>query len=264
MFVTLLVPSNDKRLLGGGGVAASPFVIAVQDAGVPGIGHILNGGMIIGILAISAESVYLSSRVLRCMAHKKLVPELFARVDDKGRPRWALFVTGFTAVIFTYMNLSAGGITALNWFVNITSSCFFANWLIIAFTSFRFHAALKAQNDGLFGETYAWKSTKWPVAPVWLATISLLILSGCLAAAIKPLGSAAFTAENFLGYMIGIVIIIVGTIGFKLIMRTKWVDPATADLKTGRRTLDTEEIKQLDDYYQMPKWRRFLTYVQLW
>lgn len=29
VFITLLVPSNDERLLGGSGVAASPFVIGV-------------------------------------------------------------------------------------------------------------------------------------------------------------------------------------------------------------------------------------------
>jgi amino acid transporter len=28
--------------------------------------------------------------------------------------------------------------------------------------------------------------------------------------------------------------------------------------------LSVEEIKHLDEYYAKPKWRRFLTYVQLW
>lgn len=86
MFITLLVPSNDKRLLGGGGVAASPFVIALKDANIMGIPHILNAGMICSILAIAAESVYISSRILPTIAHQKLIPEVIAKVDDKGRP----------------------------------------------------------------------------------------------------------------------------------------------------------------------------------
>ena len=106
MFITLLVPSNDDHLLGGGGVAASPFVIAVNSAGIKGIPHILNVGMICGILAISAESIYLASRVLRTMSHKRLIPETFAKVDSKGRPRWALVITCAVAVILTYINLS--------------------------------------------------------------------------------------------------------------------------------------------------------------
>lgn len=46
-------------------------------------------------------------------------------------------------------------------------------------------------------------------------------------------------------------------------MKTPWRDPKTADLVTGRRILCEEEITQLDTYYAMPKWRRFLTYVAL-
>lgn len=106
MFITLLVPSDDERLLGGGGVTASPFVIATLDAKIPVIGDILNAGMIVGILAISAESVYLASRVLRTMAHQQLVPEFVARVDNKGRPRWALAITCAVGIILTYINLA--------------------------------------------------------------------------------------------------------------------------------------------------------------
>lgn len=106
IFLTILVPSNDKRLLGSSSVAASPFIIAVEDSGIPGIGSLLNAGMMCGVLAIAAESVYLSSRVLRTMAHQKLIPERLARVDDKGRPRLALAITSFVAVVLAYIQLS--------------------------------------------------------------------------------------------------------------------------------------------------------------
>ena len=106
MFITLLVPSNDSRLLGGSGVTASPFIIAINDAGIPVLGSIINAAMMIGILAIAAESVYLSSRILRTMAHQKLIPERFAGVDSRGRPRWALGITAVVATFLTYINLN--------------------------------------------------------------------------------------------------------------------------------------------------------------
>lgn len=106
VFLTILVPSNDKRLLGSSSVAASPFIIAVEDSGIPGIGSLLNAGMMCGVLAIAAESIYLSSRVLRTMAHQKLIPERLARVDDKGRPRLALAITCFVGVVLAYIQLS--------------------------------------------------------------------------------------------------------------------------------------------------------------
>ena len=192
---TLLVPSNDKRLPGGGGVAASPFVMAVQVSSIPAIGSILNAGMIVGILGIAAESIYLSSRIPRSMSHQKIVPEQFAKVDNKGPPVNSLILICLVAIILTYLNLSAGGIIALKWLLNITSSCFFVNWLIIDFTSYRFRAALKAQNDPLFSKNYAWTSDIWPRAPAWLSTISLFTLAACIAAAVKPIGSAKSSAE---------------------------------------------------------------------
>ncbi|KAH6893118.1 amino acid permease/ SLC12A domain-containing protein [Thelonectria olida] len=264
VFITILVPSDDPRLLGGSGAAASPFVIAVQDAGIPVISHIFNGGMIIGILAISAESIYLSSRIMRTMAHQKLIPEYFATVDSKGRPRWALGITALVAVALTYANLSAGGAVALNWLVSITSSCFFINWFIIAFTSWRFHQAIQAQNDTLFSEVYAWRSSKWPLAPVWLSIVSTAIFASCWAAGLKPIGVSGVSVETFFEYMLGVLIIGGFTLGYKLIYRTPWRNPKTADLQTGRRPLGEDEILQLDQYYALPKWRRFMTYVQLW
>ncbi|KAH8667793.1 amino acid permease/ SLC12A domain-containing protein [Ilyonectria robusta] len=264
IFITLLIPSDDERLLGGSGVTSSPFVLAVTNAGVKGIADLMNACMIIGILAIAAESVYLASRVLRTMAHQKLIPELIARVDAQGRPVWSLVITGATALLLTYLNLNGSGAEVFNWLLSITSASFFMNWIIISFTSWRFHQALAAQNDALFSQVYAWKSVAWPTAPIWLMTISILLLACCLGAGIGDLSTTPFSAYNFFQYAIGILIIVVFTAGYKVIMKTPWRDPKTADLVTGRRTLSQAEITQLDNYYAMPSWRRFLTYIQLW
>lgn len=155
VFITLLVASDDERLVGGKGITASPFVIAIQDSGIPGIPHILNAGIMVGILAISAEAVYLFSRIVRTMAHQNLISHWIAQVDCRGRPRRALLVTCTVGVMFTHINLSSGGKDALNWLVQITASSFFVNWIIVAFTSYRFHQCLKAQNDSLSNEVYA-------------------------------------------------------------------------------------------------------------
>ena len=62
--------------------------------------------MILGVLAISAEAVYLASRVLRTMALQKLIPQSMAKVDSKGRPRWALAITIAVSIALTYIALS--------------------------------------------------------------------------------------------------------------------------------------------------------------
>lgn len=80
----------------------------------------------------------------------------------------------------------AGGVVALNWFVSITSASFFINWMIVAFTSWRFHKVIAAQDDQLFSGLYAWKSTMWPLAPVWLMTVCTLLLICCVYVGAKP------------------------------------------------------------------------------
>lgn len=64
--------------------------------------------------------------------------------------------------------------------------------------------------------------------------------------------------------MFGLILIVFSGIGYKLIFRTKYRDPRTIDLQTGRRPLGIEEVKELDDYKIMPHWRKFVSFVQLW
>lgn len=106
LFITLLVRSDDDRLLSGSGVAASPFIIAVDQSGIPGIASLLNAGMMCSILGVGAEGMYLSSRVLWTMAHQGLIPQRLARVDEKGRPRLALLITGVVAIALSYMQIA--------------------------------------------------------------------------------------------------------------------------------------------------------------
>lgn len=64
--------------------------------------------------------------------------------------------------------------------------------------------------------------------------------------------------------MIGLTLIVLSGVGYKVICRTKMRDPRTADLQTGRRPLSEEEILDLDKYHSQPRWRKFKSFVQLW
>ncbi|KAK7433780.1 hypothetical protein Landi51_13802 [Colletotrichum acutatum] len=70
IFITISVPSDDERLLGGSSVSASPFVIAVESSGIRGISSLLNAGMMCGIVAIAAESVAWSESTLAGKRHE--------------------------------------------------------------------------------------------------------------------------------------------------------------------------------------------------
>ncbi|RZK39086.1 MAG: hypothetical protein EOO61_07485 [Hymenobacter sp.] len=150
----------------------------------------------------------------------------------------------------------------MNWLVSITSASFFTNWAVIALTSFRFRTAIKAQNLDLFADQYTWSSTLWPLAPIVSLVVSLMLLICLLICAIAPVGGT-ITASNFFSYTIGLLLIAVSIVGYKIVFRTRWVRSEFADLTTGRRQLSEEDTAKLRKYYRSPLWKRAFSYVQL-
>ncbi|KAL5003721.1 amino acid permease-domain-containing protein [Aspergillus recurvatus] len=137
----------------------------------------------------------------------------------------------------------ADGTEVLNWFIAITSASFFINFAIVAFTSLRFRAA--------------------PLTPIIVLVVSALLLVCLLYSSMKPVNDISFTACIFYLNILGVLVILVPTALYKVILRTKWRDPKTADLVTGRRQLLTEDILLLDEHYSRPLWRRVGTYVRV-
>lgn len=201
IFIGLLVSPTDEHLFGGSGVAASPFVIALENAGIEGLPDFLNVVIMLGVAAIAAESLYIASRMLRAMSHQRLIPAWVAGVDSKGRPRASLAITTIVAVILTYINLTGGGITVFNWLGQIATTGYFMVWVVIAITSFRFRAALKAQNDPVFHQVYAWKCSFWPFPPIWLLICCTLYMCCSFYLALFPIVSQ-FRAHAFVCKML--------------------------------------------------------------
>lgn len=107
ILISFLVSGGDPRLLGGNSPTASPFVIAMNDAGIKGVPDIINVAIIISCASLATEGIYTASRVLRALAHAGLIHKRIAKVDSKGRPRFALAITVLVAVTLTYINLSS-------------------------------------------------------------------------------------------------------------------------------------------------------------
>jgi amino acid transporter len=88
--IGLLIPYDEPRLLGGGGAAASPFVIALKDAGISGLDHFVNVTICISVLSIGMSCVYAGSRTLTALAETGYAPKIFAYVDKSSRPLWSV------------------------------------------------------------------------------------------------------------------------------------------------------------------------------
>jgi len=262
IFITILVPYNDSRLLGTSTVAASPFVIAMVDAGVKGLPDMMNAVILLGLTAIGAESLYISSRALVAMAEMNMAPKIFARVDKKGRPRWSLIVSAIFATLFTYINCSSTGGVIFTWFSSVSATVYFMSWMCISISNIQMHKAIKLQGDNVWSLPYAWKLRGYPFTAVFLFVLSFLVLFGTGYVSLFPIGGAPPSAETFFETFLGVPIWIVCYFGYKLWFKTKIQDPATADLHTGRMPLNEEDIAVFDRYYAQPTWKRAVSYVR--
>ncbi|KAK9315151.1 amino acid permease/ SLC12A domain-containing protein [Lipomyces starkeyi] len=145
LIVGMLVPFNDPLLLNstGDGAAASPFVIAFNRAGIKALPSIINAGVLSSAFSAADSGLYSTSRMLYGLALRGQAPRIFAKTLKNGLPIVALsFSTLF--VTLSYMSLSSGAQTVLNWLSNLTSIATFICWGTICVTFIRFKAGCES------------------------------------------------------------------------------------------------------------------------
>lgn len=143
LFVGLLVPYNDDRLLGANpfiDVAASPFVIAANDAGLKGFDSFINVVILISVISIGLSGVYGGSRTLTALAEQGYAPKIFTYVDKAGRPLWSTIAI-LVCALLAYINLDEDGQIVFDWLVALSGLAALFTWGSICLAHIRFRAA---------------------------------------------------------------------------------------------------------------------------
>lgn len=119
--VGLIVRYDDPSLLQSTGTAASsPFVIAMERAGIKVLPSIVNAAILTSAFSAGSSLMYSASRMVYGMALRGFAPRVLAKTTKRGLPIVALaFVTMFYALAF--MSLNDGASTVLNWLSNLNA-----------------------------------------------------------------------------------------------------------------------------------------------
>ena len=91
-----IVPWNDR------GLAASPYVAAFSEMGLPYANHVMNAVVLTAVLSCLNSGMYTASRMLFVLAARREAPQQFVRVSRRGVPTVAILVSsiiGFLCVI---------------------------------------------------------------------------------------------------------------------------------------------------------------------
>jgi yeast amino acid transporter len=242
LLVGMIVPYNSEELAFANkattGANASPFVVAVELAGINGLPHVLNGAICIFVFSAANSDLYIASRTLYGLASDGSAPAIFRRTDKRGVPIFALGLSAMFALL-AYLNVSDDSKEVFGYFVNLTSIFGLLTWISILTTHIFFVRARKAQGIPDSAMPY--------VAPLGIyGSYGALALSILVALtknfAVFTKGSYGnFDYKNFITAYIGIPLYLALIFGHKFWFKTHAIRPHEADFYTGKDIIDREE-----------------------
>lgn len=263
LVIGLIVRSDDARLLGNKhDTATSPFVIAIQDAGLAGLDSVMNAVILISVLSVANSSFFGSSRVLAALAEQRQAPKILAYVDRKGRP---IVAVGIAAVVglLAFMGTADIGGDVLMWLTALSGLSSIFTWGSICYAHIKFREAWRLKGhslDELIYRSPVGVGGSWVgfcllflilVAQLWVAIDPILTADEIAAGGLTP---AQRTSSFFAAYLAAPVVVLF-YVYFKLVYKTKRLTPDKIDLDTGRYRVRGYTTNK-EDMADWPLWKK--------
>ena len=177
LIVGLILPSTDDRLLesSGANTKASPFVLAIEDAGIKVLPSIMNAVITVAVISVANSCTFGSTRTMQALAEQGMAPKFLAYIDKKGRPIWCVLIQ-LVFGLLGYVGLAAEQETVFAWLLAISGLSYFFIWGSVCLTHIRFRYVWKAQGYTLDQIPYK------PGLGVWGSWIGFLLNCLCLIA----------------------------------------------------------------------------------
>ncbi|KAK4090036.1 general amino acid permease (agp2) [Purpureocillium lilacinum] len=250
--VAIVIPYNDEMLAGyingdkeGSGTgAASPYVISMVHFGIKGVPDLVNALIMTSVLSAGNNVVFSAARVLHGMAIDGKAPSFYAKCTKFGVPLYAV-VTALAFCLLSLLQLSKSSADVLNWLVGICTASYLLNYFGTVVTYLHFYAALKKQ--GIDRKTLPYRGYLQPYA-AWYALCATLVMTLVLGYNVFIDGewdiTTFFTSYTMVGLFPAAFVF------WKVVRRTKYVRPGTADLQLGTTKSDIDLYEAL---YEKPK-----------
>ena len=259
--IGLLVPYTNNALISRNSVdaKASPFIIAIADAGIQGLDSVMNVVVLIAVLSVGNSSMYGATRTLAALAEQGQAPRILAYYDRKGRPLVAIGIASLVGCI-SYLHTSRYGAEAFTWLMALSGLSSIFTWASICFAHIQFRKAWAYQGNKPSDLIY-----KSPIGVIgsWIGLVSLIaILIAQLWVAVDPAGEPAHSSgkrvSNFFAAYLAMPVVIVFYVFYKIWFRPKWVKYQDVDLVVGRNDFESEVVRRQwkEDKSEWPTWKR--------
>jgi amino acid transporter len=233
----MLVPYNDERLLANTGNAAmSPYVIAIEIAGIQGLPHLINACVFTSAFSATNSFLFCASRILYGLALRGQAPKIFSRCTQSGLPLISVIFCACFGLL-SFMSLQATASTVFGWFVSLSTVGGFIAWWSINLTYLFFYRGMKVQ--GIDRKQLVYWSALQPYLSMWgvFWTTIFTLINGFDV-------FFDFTASGFISSYINLPLFIILWVGWHFIKKTRFWKPEEIDFVTGIPSLEETEIPE--------------------
>lgn len=238
LLLGMCVPYNDPLLISATkaktSANASPFVVAIKNAHIKGLDHLINVCVLVFIFSASNSDLYIGSRTLYGLACNGIAPKCFAKTNRFGIPYYSLALcVSFCGL--AYMSVSASSQEVFSYLVNVSTLFGLLTWATIIITYLYFSRAFKAQ--GISKDTLVYQAPFQSWAPHLALAICILV------SFIKnfTVFINGFNYKTFITGYIALPVYVFCYLGYKIIKKPKIHRPEDVDLYTLKDLIDAEE-----------------------
>ncbi|KAJ4276390.1 hypothetical protein AU210_011126 [Fusarium oxysporum f. sp. radicis-cucumerinum] len=247
LLVGLIVPANSPLYGSATSVSrGSPFVIAIELAGIKVLPSIFNAVILIAVMSVANSCTFGSTRTLQALAANGMFPKKMAYIDKKGRPI-PVVILQLLFGLLAFINLAHNGGVIFNWLLSLSGLTILFVYGGIALAHIRFRKAWAINGHTLDELPYKANCGVWGS---WICLfICVLALIAQFYVALYPVGGPNLDPTTFFQlYLAGPLLIFLYALwkGYSWIYepahRPLFIRTKDIDIYTGMRELQQDMI----------------------
>ena len=160
--ISALLP-HQMAGLDANGVSSSPFVTVFNHIGIPYAEDIIRFVIITALLSAANSGLFAASRMMWSLSYKKMLPEVFSRLNRRGVPYVAIIVTMFGALPGLLSEKFAPETIFKN-LLGIAAFTMVVVWMSICLSQFNFRR--QWYKDGHSAKELGFAAPLFPIVPI--------------------------------------------------------------------------------------------------
>ncbi|MFC7393177.1 amino acid permease [Scopulibacillus cellulosilyticus] len=216
LVIGLIIPYTNHNLQSDN-VMVSPFTLVFKKAGLAFAASVMNAVILTAVLSAGNSSLYASTRMLYSMAKAGQAPRIFAKLNKRGVPVAAIFLTCIVGMLAFFASIFGDGKVYV-WLMNSVGITGFIFWLGISISHYRFRKAYIAQGHSL--DKLPYRAKWYPFGPIFAIVIGLIVI---LAQDYQAFLGGHIDWGSLIAAYMGIPLFLCLWFGYKWIKKTKVV-----------------------------------------